>query len=170
MTISMYKASAPIFLQFMTALVGVLDKSNTFAEAKKFDQGVLLQTRLYPNMFPLSVQVGQVVAHATRGCAMLAGVEQPTFDAPETTIAGLKERLGKAITFVQGFKPEQIDGTEDKEVVLKFPRGEMKFTGQQFLLNFTMPNFYFHATTAYNILRELGVDIGKMDFMGRPPQ
>jgi hypothetical protein len=166
----MYKSSAPVFLQFMTALSGVLDKTAAFADAKKIDQGVLLQTRLYPNMFPLSVQVGQVVQHATRGCALLAGVEQPQFEAPETTIAGLKERLARAITFVQSVKPEQIDGTEDKEIVLKFPRGEMKFTGQQFLLNFTLPNFYFHATTAYNILRQIGVDIGKMDFMGAPPR
>jgi len=170
MTVSMYKASAPVFLQFMTAMSAVLDKAQAFADAKKIDQGVLLQTRLYPNMFPLSVQVGQIVAHATRGCAMLAGIEQPSFDQPETTIAGLKDRLGKAIAFVQAIKPEQVDGTEDKEIVLKFPRGEMKFAGQQFLLNFTLPNFYFHATTAYNILREIGVEIGKMDFMGRPPQ
>jgi hypothetical protein len=166
----MYKASVPQLLQGLNAMQGVLDKAAAYAEAKKIDQAVLLQTRLFPNMFPLSVQVGQVVAHACRVTSRLSGLEEPTFDAPETTIAALKERVAKAITFVSSAKAEQIDGTEDKEVVMKFPRGEMKFNGQQFLLNFSLPNFYFHATTAYNIFRVIGVDIGKMDFMGQPPR
>src|SRR5947208_1858619 len=113
MTISMYKASVPVLVQFMTGLSNVLDKATAFAEARKIDQGVLCGTRLYPDMFPLAVQVGQVTTHATRVVAMLAGVEQPKFDGPETTLAGLKDRIAKSIAFVQSIKPEQIDGTED---------------------------------------------------------
>jgi hypothetical protein len=165
----MYKASAPIFAQFMTGLSNVLDKAAAHAEARKLDQAILCGTRIYPDMFPLNVQVGQVTTHATRACAMLAGIEQPQFGAPEATLAGLKERLAKAIEFVKSVTPEQIDGTEDKEIVLKFGTFEMKFNGQQFLLAFSLPNFYFHDTTAYNILRSYGVEIGKRDFMGRPP-
>jgi len=169
MTISMYKASAPVFIQFMNGLSGVLDKATAYAEARKLDQAVLCGTRLYPDMFPLAVQIGQVTTHATRACAMLAGIAQPDLGATETTLAALKERVQKAIAFCQSVKAEQIDGTEDKEIVLKFGTFEMKFAGQQFLVGFSLPNFFFHDTTAYNILRELGVEVGKRDFMGRPP-
>ncbi len=117
-------------------------------------------------MFPLVRQVQQVTVHATRACARLAGQEPPSFDDNETTIAALQARIAKAIDFVKGFKPEQIDGSEDREVIFKTARGEMTFTGQQFLLNFSLPNFYFHETTAYNILRSIGVEVGKRDFMG----
>jgi hypothetical protein len=168
MTISMYKASAPVFIQFLNGLSAVLDKAATYAEARKLDQAVLCGTRLYPDMFPLAVQIGQVTTHATRACAMLAGVEQPNLGATETSLGALKERVQKAIAFCQSVKPEQIDGTEDKEIVLKFGTFEMKFNGQQFLIGFSLPNFFFHDTTAYNILRELGIEVGKRDFMGRP--
>lgn len=168
MTISMFQISVPVFLRNLNALSGVLDKAAAFAEAKKFDQAVLLGTRLYPDMFPLAVQVGQVCTHATRGVAQLAGLEQPDFGAPETTIAGLKDRVAKAIAFVKTATPAQIDGTEAKDIVLKFGTREMKFTGEQFLVGFTLPNFYFHYTTAYNILRSLGLEVGKRDFMGAP--
>jgi uncharacterized protein len=169
MTISMYKASAPIFLQFLNGLSGVLDKAATFAEARKLDQAVLLSTRLYPDMFTLARQVEQATTHAARACAQLSGLAQPAFEGGETTIAALKDRVTKTIEFVKSIKPEQIDGTEDKEIVLKFGTNERKFTGQQFLLNFSLPNFFFHDTTAYNILREIGVEVGKRDFMGAPP-
>ena len=168
MTISMYQVSVPVFVRNLTALSGVLDKAAAFAEAKKFDQAVLLGTRLYPDMFPLNVQVGQVCTHAARGVAQLAGLTQPDFGAPETTIAGLKERVQKTIAFVKTATPAQIDGTEDKDIVLKFGTREMPFKGEQFLVGFTLPNFYFHYTTAYNILRSLGLEIGKRDFMGAP--
>jgi hypothetical protein len=166
MTISMYKASVPIFLRNLNALSGVLDKAAAFAESRKLDQSVLLGLRLYPDMFPLNVQVGQVTTHATRGVAQLAGLTQPDLGAPDTTIAGLKERVAKAIEFVKSATPAQIDGSEDKEIVLKFGTREMKFSGQDFLLGFTMPNFFFHYTTAYDILRSVGMEIGKRDFMG----
>jgi hypothetical protein len=165
----MYSVSVPVFLRNLNALNGVLDKAAAFAEAKKFDQAVVLGTRLYPDMFPLAVQVGQVCAHAARGVAQLAGLTQPEFAAPETTVAGLKDRVTKTIAFVQSATPAQIDGTEDKDIVLKFGTREMPFKGEQFLIGFTLPNFFFHYTTAYNILRSIGVEVGKRDFMGPPP-
>ncbi|MBV9540849.1 MAG: DUF1993 domain-containing protein [Alphaproteobacteria bacterium] len=168
MTISMYQVSVPAFLRNLNALAGVLDKAAAWAEARKFDQAVLLGTRLYPDMFPLNVQVGQVCTHAARGVAMLSGLAQPEFGAPETTIAALKERVTKTIDFVKSAKEAQIDGTEDKDVVLKFGTREMPFKGQAFLVGFTLPNFFFHYTTAYNILRSLGLEVGKRDFMGAP--
>ena len=168
MTISMYQVSVPVFLRNLNALAGVLDKAAAWAEARKFDQAVLLGTRLYPDMFPLNVQVGQVCTHAARGVAMLSGLAQPEFGAPETTIAALKERVTKTIDFVKSAKEAQIDGTEDKDVVLKFGTREMPFKGQAFLVGFTLPNFFFHYTTAYNILRSLGLEVGKRDFMGAP--
>lgn len=169
MAISMFQVSVPVFLRNLNALSGILDKAQAFAEAKKFDQAVLLGTRLYPDMFPLNVQVGQVCTHAARGVAQLAGVAQPDFGAPETTIAGLKERVAKTIDFVKTAKPEQIDGSEAKDIVLKFGTREVPFKGEQFLIGFTLPNFFFHYTTAYDILRSLGLEVGKRDFMGTPP-
>lgn len=166
MPISMYQVSVPVFLRNLNALAGVLDKAQAFAEAKKFDQAVLLGTRLYPDMFPLNVQVGQVCTHAARGVAQLAGLTQPDFGPPDTAIAGLKERVAKTIEFVKSARPEQIDGSEEKDIVLKFGTREMPFKGQQFLIGFTLPNFFFHYTTAYDILRSLGVELGKRDFMG----
>ena len=167
MTISMYQVSVPVFLRSLNALSGVLDKAIVLSDVKKFDQAVLLQTRLYPDMFPLSVQIGQVCTHAARGVAQLSGMTQPDFGTtPETTIAGLKDRVAKTIAFVKTATPEQIDGAEDKDIVLKFGTRELPFKGEQFLIGFTLPNFYFHYTTAYNILRSIGLDVGKRDFMG----
>ena len=167
MTISMYQVSVPVFLRSLNALSVVLDKAVVLSDVKKFDQAILLQTRLYPDMFPLSVQIGQVCTHAARGVAQLSGMTQPDFGGtPETSIAGLKDRIAKTIAFVKTATPEQIDGTEDKDIVLKFGTRELPFKGEQFLIGFTLPNFYFHYTTAYNILRSIGLDIGKRDFMG----
>jgi hypothetical protein len=162
----MYQVSAPVFLRGLGALTGVLTKAEAFVEARKLDQGVLMGLRLYPDMFPFNMQVGQVTTHAARGVAQLAGLTQPTFDGNETTIAALKERVAKAVEFIKTATPEQIDGSEEKEIVLKFGTREMRFTGQAFLVGFTLPNFYFHYTTAYDILRSIGVEIGKRDFMG----
>jgi uncharacterized protein len=169
MTISLYKASAPIFVQFLTSLSAVLDKAAAHAETKKIDPAVLLNTRLTPDMYPLLRQVREATNHAASACGRLAGADLPTFTNTETSIPELKERIAKSIDFIKGLKPSQIDGTEDKEITFKFPSGaERKFTGQALLLNFCLPNFYFHYTTAYNILRHCGVEIGKRDFMGTP--
>jgi len=169
MTISMYKASAPIFVQFLTSLSAVLDKAAVHAEAKKIDPAVLLNARLYPDMFPLVRQVREATSHAANGCGRLAGAELLTFANTEASIRDLKERIAKTIDFIKGLKQTQIDGTEDNEITIKFPSGnERKFTGQVYLLNFSLPNFYFHYTTAYDILRHCGVELAKRDFIGTP--
>ncbi len=168
MTISMFRASAPVFSQFLAALSGVLDKAAAHAEAKKIDPAFLLNMRLFPDMFPLVRQVRAATDHAVTACSRLAGVEPPAFANTETSIGELKERIAAAIAFIEGLTPAQIDGSEDKEVTFKFPSGERKFTGQSLLLTFSLPNFFFHATTAYDILRHCGVEIGKKDFMGAP--
>lgn len=169
MTISMYKASVPIFVQFLTTLSSLLDKLDAHVEAKKIDPSVFLNMRLYPDMFHFARQVGEANRHAANACARLAGVELLTFPSTEPSLAELKERVVKTIDFVKGFKPAQIDGTEDKMIVIKSPSGdERKFTGQSLLLNFHLPNFYFHLTTAYDILRHAGIEIGKRDFIGKP--
>ncbi len=168
MTISMYKISVPIFVQFMAALAGCLDKAAAHAEAKKIDPAFLLNMRLYPDMYPFVRQVQQVTSHAVRACSELGGVAPIDLPNTETTFAELKARVQRTVDYVKGFKPAQIDGTEDKDITIKLGSGERKFTGQTLLLNFILPNFYFHATTAYDILRHCGVELGKRDFMGTP--
>jgi uncharacterized protein len=169
MTISMYKASVPIFLQFLTSLGGVLDKTAAHAEAKKIDPAVLLNARLFPDMFPLVRQVRAACDHAVNACGRLAGAELPTFANTEASIPELKQRIDAAIEFLKRLKAADIDGTEAKEIKITFPSGATReYTGQSFLLNQTLPNFYFHCTTAYDILRHCGVELGKRDFMGTP--
>ena len=170
MTISMYQASVPVYLQYLNSISAVLDKGAAFAEAKKIDPAVLLQTRLYPDMHPLVKQVQIFTDQATRGVSRLAGVEPPPFPDTEANFADLKARIAKAIAHVQSFTPEQIDGSESRDIVMKTPRGDLTFKGLQYLLGFSLPNFFFHATTTYAILRHVGVEVGKMDFMGGPPR
>jgi hypothetical protein len=164
----MYKASAPIFVQFLSALSGILDKAAAFSESKKCDATVLTAMRLAPDMHPLAWQIRSTTNHAVRACAMISGITAPDLGDNQVTISDLKTRIATAIDFVKSIKPEQMDGQEDKEIVLKFGANEFKFTGLSFLLNFCLPNFYFHAATSYDILRHAGVEIGKRDFMGTP--
>ena len=167
--ISMYKISAPIFVQFLTSLSAVLDKAAAFAEAKKIEPSVLLNTRLAPDMFPLGRQVRAATDHAINACGRLAGAEPPALPNSDATIPELKERIAKTIEFIKGLKPAQIDGSEDKEIKITFPSGAVReFTGQSLLLGNSLPNFYFHCTTAYDILRHCGIELGKRDFMGTP--
>ncbi len=169
MTVSMHKISVPIFVQFLTSLSAVLDKAAAHCEAKKIEPAALLNARLFPDMFPLARQVRAATDHAVNTTARLAGVEPPGFPNTEASFADLKERLDKAIAFVKNFKPAQIDGSEDKAIKITFPSGATRdFTGQSLLLNNALPNFYFHCTTAYDILRQCGVELGKRDFMGTP--
>src|SRR3977135_3713266 len=171
MTISLYQTSVTIFIQFLTALSAVLDKAAAFAEAKKVDPSVLLNTRLSPDMFPLVRQVRAATDHAINACGRLAGADMPTFSNNEATIPELKDRIAKTIEFLKGLKPAQIDGTEDKEIKITFPSGASReFMGQSLLLNNSLPNFYFHCTTAYDIVRHCGIELGKRDFMGTPVQ
>jgi uncharacterized protein len=166
MSLSMYQASVPGFLQFLGGLSKVLEKAAAHAEAKKIDPSVLLNARLFPNMFTLARQVQIATDHAKGSVARLAGVEVPNFPDTETSFSELQTRISKTIEFVKSFKPEQINGSEDKEIVLILGTYKMNFQGHVYLLQFALPNFYFHATTAYDILRHNGIEIGKIDFMG----
>jgi hypothetical protein len=169
MTVSMYGVSAPIFVQFLTALSANLDKAAAFAEAKKIEQSVLLNIRLSVDQFPLARQVREATNHARTAMARLADAENPTFANDEATIAELQQRIAKSIDFIKSVPRDKVDGTEDKTIVFKFPSGaERTFTGQTLLLNFSLPNFYFHNTTAYAIMRHCGIEVGKSDFMGKP--
>jgi hypothetical protein len=169
MTVSLYKISVPIFVQFLTSLSASLDKAAALCETKKIEPEALLNMRLAPDMYSLVRQVRAATDHAIIGTARLAGAELLTFPNKEASFAELKERIAKTIEFVKGFKPAQIDGTEDKQIKITFPSGATReFTGQSLLLSNSLPNFYFHCTTAYDIMRHCGVEIGKRDFMGTP--
>lgn len=166
MPLSMYEASIPAFNQMLSALSGVLDKADAFATAKKLDPSVLPGTRLCPDMFPLARQVQIACDFAKGTAARLAGVDSPNYANTEKTFPELKERIAKTLAFLAALKPGQIDGSEAKDISLKVGPQEMHFKGQPYLINFALPNFYFHVTSAYSILRANGVDLGKMDYMG----
>ena len=168
MTISMYQASVPRFVNILGNLSNILDKTQVHVDTKKLDSATLTAYRLFPDMLPMSKQV-QIACDTAKGVvARLAGVEIPVYEDNEKTLADLKARIAKTIAFVQTVTPAQIDGTEDKEIVIKRGDKETRYKGMQFLLGHALPNFYFHVTTAYNILRRNGVEIGKRDYLGNP--
>ena len=166
MTLSMYQASVPQFLQMLASLTAILDKAEAFAEARKIDPAVLLNTRLTPDMFPFVRQVQLVTDFAKGGTARIAGVEVPSYPDTETSFAELKARIAKTVDFIRALKPGDIDGHEGREVTIPVGGQPHKFTAQNYLLKFALPNFYFHHTTAYAILRQCGVEIGKRDYLG----
>ena len=170
MTLSMYQASVPVFVRALSNLAHVLRKGEMHAQAKGVSDEVLLQTRLIPDMLPLVRQVQIACDMAARGAARLAGVEPASFEDNETTLAQIYARIDKAIAYVQGFRPEQIDGSEKRAIHLKMRNGELDFDGQGYLLTFVIPNLFFHCTTAYVILREAGADLGKTDFIAGAQQ
>jgi hypothetical protein len=165
MSLSMYQASVPVFVQYLKGLSRVLDKAAPLVEARKIDQAVLLGTRLYPDMFPLVRQV-QIASDNAKGCvARLAGQEAPKYEDNEASLAELQARIAKTLDYVQSVKREAIEDSADRTVVLQMRQGSMEFKGADYLTTFALPNFFFHVTTAYDILRSLGVEIGKRDFM-----
>ncbi len=168
MKISMYQASVPRLVNILGNLSNILDKAQAHAEARKLDAAVLMGSRLFPDMYPFSKQVQIACDKARSVVARLGGMEVPFYEDDETTFADLKLRIARTIDFLQSVPPERIDGTEEKEVVLPVSRKETRYTGLQLLLGHSMPNVYFHAATAYNILRHNGVAIGKRDFLGNP--
>jgi hypothetical protein len=168
MNISMYQASAPRFVNILNNLSAILDKAQAHVEAKKIDSAALTAFRLYPDMFPMTRQV-QIACDTAKGAvARLAGVDIPKHEDTEQTIPELKARIARTIAFIGTFKPAQIDGCEDKNIHLKLGPREVDWKGLQYLLGFALPNFYFHVTAAYAILRHNGVDIGKRDYIGNP--
>ena len=168
MSITMYQASAPRFANTLKNLSAILDKAAAHAEAKKIDPLALTSFRLYPDMFPLSRQV-QIACDTAKGAvARLAGLEIPKHEDTEKTFEELKARIAKTLEFIAAVKAAQVDGSEDKDIVLKLQGRDVPFKGMQYLLGFAWPNFYFHCTTAYAILRHNGVEIGKRDIIGNP--
>ena len=167
MKISMYEASIPTFLHSLRSLKAILQKGVAHAESKKYEPTLLATTRLAPDMLPLTRQV-QIASDAAKGAAArLAGVDPPKFEDNEQTMADLIARVDKTIDFLQSFKPEQFDGSEDRTITIPTPRQTFSFPGLLFLRHWALPNFFFHVTTAYNLLRHNGVEIGKADYLGR---
>jgi uncharacterized protein len=168
MKISMYQASAPRFANMLRNLSALLDKGQAHCEARKIDPAVMGGMRLIADMFPLSRQV-QIACDTAKGAvARLAGVDIPKHEDTEQTFAELKQRIAKTIDFILSVPAEKIDGSEDRQVTLRLGGRDVTFTGIQYLLGFAYPNFYFHVTTAYDILRANGVELGKRDYIGSP--
>ena len=166
MSLSMYQASIPVFIFMLENLSKILDKANVHAETKKIDSTIFVNGRLAPDMFPLSRQV-QIATDIVKGCAArLAGIEVPRYEDNEISFSDLQNRIIKTSVFIEGFSASQIDGSEARAITLKFGSKELSFLGQAYLLNFVLPNFFFHLTTVYAILRHSGVEVGKTDYTG----
>jgi hypothetical protein len=166
MSVSLYDVSIPIFTLSLNNLAAILDKAASHAATKKVDPKVLPAARLIIDMLPLSAQI-QIACDTAKGAAArLAGVEVPKHEDTEATLDELKARIAKTLAFIKSIKPEQLQGAETREIVLQFPGSTLKFTAINYLTNFVLPNFFFHVTIAYALLRKNGVDLGKRDFLG----
>ena len=163
----MYQSSVPTFTRVLNNLAAILEKAAAHAEARKIEPAALLGARLFPDMFPLTRQVQLVADTASTGAARLAGTEAPTYENTESSFADLVARLRRTIAQLETLKPEQLDGTEDKTVSWQTRSSTKSMQGLPYLQNHVLPNLYFHTTTAYNILRHNGVELGKMDYLGR---
>lgn len=166
MSLTMYHASIPVFIRMLGNLSSILDKAAAHAEAKKIDPAIFINARLAPDMYPLNRQI-QIATDMVKGCAArLAGIEVPSYEDNESTFPDLQARIAKTVAFLQSVSAEQINSSEEQTVTLTLRGKETSFLGQPYLLNFVLPNFYFHITVAYAILRHNGLEIGKMDFIG----
>jgi uncharacterized protein len=164
----MYQASVPPIIRCLSNLINILEKGVAHTDIKKIDPSVLVNSRLFPDMYPLSKQI-QIASDVTRrGVARLAGVEAPAMVDDETTFAQLIDRMKNTIAYLETITPAQIDGTEQKKISLPMGKHSIEFEGMPYLVSFILPNLYFHATTVYNILRHSGVELGKLDFLGKP--
>jgi uncharacterized protein len=166
MKMSMYQAAVPPVIRALTSLVVILEKGAAHCEAKKIDPAVLVNARLFPDMFPLSRQVQIATDVAKGGAARLAGLAPPAYDDNETTFPELIARVNRTIEYLGTFREDQLAGSEDRPITLKMRSRERHFTGLPYVQTFVLPNVYFHVATAYNILRHNGVEIGKQDFLG----
>lgn len=167
MKLSMYHASVPVYVRMLTNLAGILQKAAAHAEARKIDPSVFINARLFPDMFPLVRQVQIASDNAKGPSARLAGVDVPKFEDNEKTFPELQERIRKTIDFLNSLKPEQFEGSEDRTITLQMRGNTVTLQGMSYLLNLGLPNFYFHLTTAYDILRHNGVELGKADYTGK---
>lgn len=166
MSLSMYQASVPVFTRQLRNLSAILDKGLTHAAATGRDPAELVAARLAPDMLPLSSQV-QIASDNAKGCAArLAGLEVPRWEDNERSLPELQARIARTLDFLQGFAPGQIDGSEGREITLKLRDRSVSFNGQDYLLSFALPNFFFHVVTAYDLLRHEGVPLGKRDYLG----
>jgi len=163
---TMSQITLPVFVRHLNALAACMKKAQALYAEKKYDEGTLMSYRLYPDMFSFARQVQQATEHARNCTAALAGVEAPKYEMNEKSLAELVARCEKSVAWLNTIKPEQLDGTEGKNVTVKAGDRELTFTGLDLVLKRSMPNFYFHATTAYDIMRHNGVELGKRDFMG----
>jgi len=162
----MYQASIPVFIHMLENLSKILDKAVAHTEAKKIDPSIFINARLAPDMYPFSRQI-QIATDMAKGCAArLTDIEIPSYVDNESTFPELQVRIAKTVEFLQSVSAEQINGSEERTVTLKMHGKEIGFLGQPYLLHYVLPNFYFHITTAYTILRHNGLEIGKMDFVG----
>ena len=163
---SIYQISVPVYARILTALGTILDKAAAHAAAQKIKPEALLGARLFPDMWSLAEQVRAACNHATRGPARLSGVPIPEFDGKDASFADLKARIDWTLAFLKGLKPAQFEGGAERSLTIPFGAEQRTMTGEQYLLYSSLPNFYFHATTAYNLLRHNGVPVGKLDFLG----
>jgi uncharacterized protein len=164
----MYQASTPCFARILRNLSSIIDKAEAHCTAKKIEPAALTSARLFPDMFAFTRQV-QIACDTAKGAvARLAGVDIPKHEDTEQTFAELKARIAKTLDFIESIPAVKVDGSEEREVVLQMRSGERRFKGMQYLLGHATPNFYFHATTAYALLRHNGVELGKIDFLGKP--
>jgi hypothetical protein len=165
MSVSMYEASVPLLARFLRALDRILDKAQAHADQKKFDSEVLVQARLAPDMFNFARQI-QIATDMAKGCAArLAGVEAPRFEDNEGTMAELKARIARTLSYIEGVEPAKFEGAEARDIRLTFPNATFDFKGKDYLFGFVWPNFHFHMTTAYDILRHNGVELAKSDYL-----
>lgn len=166
MAISLYDFSMPALIRGLTNMSAILDKAIAHAAAKKIDSATLAQLRLFPDMHPLSRQV-QIACDTAKGAAgRLAGIEIPKHEDTETTLPELKARIAKTLDFLKTIKPEQMAGDDVRPIEIKFPNGSWKFTAKGYVVDFVVPNFYFHDSMVYALLRKGGLEIGKGDFLG----
>ena len=166
MSLTMYQTSIPVFIRMLGNLSSILDKAAAHAETKKIDPAIFINARLAPDMYSLSRQI-QIATDVVKGCAArLSGIEVPSYEDNESTFPELQARIAKTVTFLQSVKAEQLDGSEERTVTLKIHGRDTDLLGGPYLLNFVLPNFYFHVTTAYAILRHNGLELGKKDFVG----
>ena len=166
MALSMYESSIPVLKHTLKSLAAILAKSAAHAASKKIDPGVLAGARLFPDMFNLAKQV-QIATDQAKGCAArLAGIDIPKFEDNETSFEELQARIAKTVAFLDSVSAAQIDGSEGRDIELQLHERKLEFKGKDYLISWVFPNFYFHVSTAYNILRHIGVEIGKRDFLG----